>query len=299
MEKYINILIVLLVLNTIFSLLVFFFNFRRNRTKGVLLMVIIFFVPVISECYFLMVLFFKLVLKLFRVDEVDVTDLAAKEKIQVIEAANIELDRNKVPLEESLIISDKSDRRNAFLEMLKTDIMDSIDIIRAAVEDKDSEISHYAAAFLLEEIAKFKRREKELSDICEEKNNISSIYSYLNYTGEFLEKNIMMIEEQRRYSLFYDNKLQKLIEMSGKTLEGKYIAQAVKIFGTVDNNQYSKKWVDYSMENSRNDLEAVKICLKYYYSKGQFINFKALMEDVKNSSMLLDNEMVEWVRFFS
>lgn len=299
MEMNVDLLITVLAINTVISIVVLLFNIRMNKMKGVLLMVIIFFVPVISECYFLIVLFFKLILKLFRVDEVDVSDLAARDKIKVIEAANIEVDRNRVPLEESLIISDKSDRRNAFLEILKSDIMESIDIIRAAVEDKDSEISHYAAAFLLEEIAKFKRKEKELSDLFEEKSNINTLYNYLDYTGEFLEKNIMMIEEQRRYALFFDKKLDDLIEMSGKTLEGKYISLAVKIFGTVDNEEYSKKWVDYSMRNSRNDLEAAKVCLKYYYSKRQFIQFKALMEDVKNSSMLLDNEMIEWVRFFS
>ena len=65
------------------------------------------------------------------------------------------------------------------------------------------------------------------------------------------------------------------------------------------NEEYSKKWVDYSMKNSKNDLDAAKVCLKYFYSKRQLTRFKELLENVKNSSMLLDNEMIEWVRFFS
>jgi hypothetical protein len=207
MNGYIIGIVIIIVVNLLVALGVWAYHLQKDRRKGILLALVVFFTPIFSEAYFLIVLLFKQILKAFNVDDVDVSDLGAKEKIKVIEAANYEVDKNKVPLEESLIISDKADRRAAFLEILKAGVTESIDIVRKAVEDSDTEISHYAAAFLLEEITKFKKKEKELSEICENAGKIEAYYNYLDYSGEFLGHNIMMQEEQRRYANLFDQKL--------------------------------------------------------------------------------------------
>jgi len=299
MNNILKVLLIALLVNFIISFLVFLFNMRKSKAKGLLMAIIVFFAPVFSELYFIMIGFFKIIMKLFRLDTVDISDLAARSKMQVIEAANIELERNKVPLEESLIISDRVDRRNAFLEILKTGGYESIQSIQKAVEDPDSEISHYAAAYLSEEVAKFKRQEKELEKSCDLNKDLPTLYKYVDYVGGFLSKNIMMIEEEKRYADFLDEKLWDIVELSEMPLEGAYISLVVSVFQFVQNDEEAKKWVDYALKYAQNDLETAKVCLKYFYNKKDYKRFKKLLEEIKSSPMLLDNETVEWVRFFN
>lgn len=299
MNDVLKVLLIALLINFIISFLVFLFNMRKSKAKGLLLAIIVFFAPVFSELYFIMIGFFKIIMKLFRLDTIDISDLAARSKMKVIESANIEIEKNKVPLEESLIISDRIDRRNAFLQILKTGGYESIQSIQKAVEDPDSEISHYAAAYLSEEVAKFKRQEKEMDSLCELNKDLPTLYNYVDYVGGFLSKNIMMIEEEKRYADFFDEKLWEIVKLSDKPLEGNYISLIVSVFQFINNDEEAKKWIDYALKYAQSDLDTAKVCLKYFYSKKDYKRFKKLLEEIKRSPMLLDHETVEWVRFFN
>ncbi len=299
MDDMLKFIIIVLAVNLLCAILVYIIQFRKNKTKGLLLALIIIFVPVLAVCYLVMIEIFKLFMKIFRLDTVDISELAAKGKITVIEEANIEVDRDKVPLEESLIISDRLDKRKAFLETLKTDVMDSISFVKMAVEDSDSEISHYAAAFLTEEIAKFKRNEIDLYNDYKKREDLKSLYNYAEYVGDFLSKNIMTIEETKRYIKLLDDKLWKIIELSDKPLEGEYIREIVIAYKYVDEKEKVIKWINYALKNSSTDLDSAKVCLNHYFGERDYTKFKNVMEDIKSSAMFLDHETVELIRFFN
>ncbi|MCR5792036.1 MAG: hypothetical protein K6G65_02595 [Lachnospiraceae bacterium] len=300
MDEYIKVLVVVLVINTVIAFVEMCYQiYKGEKQKGITWAIIIFFCPVIAPLFYLLIRLFYFPMDYFMHDSMDISDLVGGKKIKVITAADIRQESNKVPIEETLIISDKHSRRNAFLDVLKTDVSGSIDIVKMAIEDQDSEISHYAAAFLSETIADFKRQEKLLSEELEDSADVAALQNYVSYVGNFLLQNVMNKQEQGRYSDLLDKRLWQLAESVDGVLSGEQLKTIVQIWEKQDSGEKAEKWIAYASANCQDDLEAIKVCMRYYFSNRQFEQFEKVMEDLKASSLVLDSEAVEWIRFYT
>ena len=143
--------ILLLVLNTLAVLgywLVCHFG-KKEKTGGyVIRCVVMLLCPVIGPCFFLLG---WLLFKLFFRAPVDLEDVVfSKDRVKSYFKADEEKERDFVPLEEAIVVTDKDSTRALMMEVVRRDISHSLSTISLALASEDSEVSHYAASVLQE-----------------------------------------------------------------------------------------------------------------------------------------------------
>ena len=74
----------------------------------------------------------------------------SRERVKTYTPADIERDINISPMQEVLVISDVRRRRKMLLDVLKKDIRHSLGSIAIALDNPDSETSHYAASVIMD-----------------------------------------------------------------------------------------------------------------------------------------------------
>ena len=100
---------------------------------------------------------------------VDLDDVIfSKERTRTMLMADEEHERNLVPLEEAIAVTDQANTRMLMMEVVRRDISDSLASISLALESDDSEVSHYAASVLQETLGNLRMSFQKLwRHICE------------------------------------------------------------------------------------------------------------------------------------
>ena len=128
--------------------------FHDNRRAYVIRFVVMLLCPVVGPLFFFGS---HLVFFLFFRREVDLADVIfSKERTRQHLKADEERERNIVPVEEALAVSDQKNLRGLMLNVLRGDIQESLESITLALDSEDSETSHYAASVLRDELNEFR-----------------------------------------------------------------------------------------------------------------------------------------------
>ena len=166
--------LVILILNTIACLLFLFWGYvqqlydddaKKKKTQmtttGYYIQAFVMFItPIIGPVFFITA---QVIYAKFLKEGADLADVIfGKEKVRAPRKAEEEIERNRVPLEEALAVSDKDSLRGLMLDVVRGDVQKSLSSIRSALDSRDSETSHYAATVLREALGEFRQRTEEL-----------------------------------------------------------------------------------------------------------------------------------------
>ena len=90
-------------------------------------------------------------------------DILTKEK-DVPEKVNKPKELDVIPIEEALLVNDHFTRRRIMIDVLKDDATQYIDVVKVAVENEDTETSHYAVSAIMEVKRKSAQTIRQLSE---------------------------------------------------------------------------------------------------------------------------------------
>jgi len=72
----------------------------------------------------------------------------------------------------------------------------------------------------------------------------------------------------------------------------------VNIWQTLGEEKRLANWIGRAEARFRESLECFKICAAYYYRKNDRKRLGEIIKEIKNYSLPLDIEAIEWIRFF-
>ena len=181
-----------------------------NRRAYVIRFIVMLLCPVTGPLFFLGS---HLLFLLFFRREVDLEDVVfSKERIRQHLKADEERERDIVPVEEALAVSDQKYLRGLMLKVLRGDIQESLEAITLALDSEDSETSHYAASVLQDELNEFRtyvqklyvemQHEEEDETDCEE--------MLIGYMDAVLKQKVFTGVEQSRFVEMMDEAAQEL-----------------------------------------------------------------------------------------
>ncbi len=135
---------------------------ENERIAYIIRAVCILICPVVGIMFFVVgmlikIIFFRAVVNL---DDV----IFSKERVKQTVKADEERERNIVPIQDALAVSDKANLRHLMLNVLKGDISESLATISLSLDSEDSETSHYAATALSQELNTFRMNVRKLQN---------------------------------------------------------------------------------------------------------------------------------------
>lgn len=156
-------LLICVAVNTLLVLLYWLWcHFRNKKKTGSyrLRCVVMLLTPVVGICFFS---FGWLYYRLFFREPVDLDDVIfSKDRVKTHLKADEESERNLVPLEEAIAVTDKENTRALMMEVVRRDVSNSLTTISLALRSDDSEVSHYAASVLQETLGAFRMNMQKL-----------------------------------------------------------------------------------------------------------------------------------------
>ncbi len=337
------IFLTILIVNTIIAIVYLLWGilFRTKNDLGenrryshVIRAVCIFICPVVGLLFFLTGMLIRTVF--FRT-EVDLEDVIfSKERVRSMVKADEEREKNIVPIQEALVITDYTQTRQLMLNVLKGDINRSLAAIALALDSQDSETSHYAASVLSKELNEFRFNVRRLDEQVHSEDNTVEQQNdcgvmLIEYMNVILLQKVFTEVEQKYFIDLMSQAAQHLYENEHPKENGPEAVQPQKApdgsrkkasekkpepapvrrwmmakhYGMVtmrltEAGAYEKAWVwcDRAMEEYPRDLISYQCRLRLLFETDRGSEFLETLGVLKKSGIVIDNETLEMIRVF-
>lgn len=270
-----------------------------NRRAYVIRFIVMLLCPVTGPLFFLGS---HLLFLLFFRREVDLEDVVfSKERIRQHLKADEERERDIVPVEEALAVSDQKYLRGLMLKVLRGDIQESLEAITLALDSEDSETSHYAASVLQDELNEFRtyvqklyvemQHEEEDETDCEE--------MLIGYMDAVLKQKVFTGVEQSQFVEMMDEAAQELYRKDIAKMTPAYYEAVILRSLELKLFEQAGVWCQRLEEAYPDQLTAYSCRMKLYYTEGKRKQFFEVLDQIKKSEIVIDSETLEFIRIFS
>ncbi len=272
---------------------------KENRRTYLIRFIVMVLCPIVGPLYFLFS--YLISVTIFR-QSVDLEDVVfSKERIKARLKADEERERNIVPLEEALAVSDKKSVRMLMLNVIRGNVKESLETIMTALDSEDSETSHYAASVLRDELNEFRGNiQKMYSEIKEEEDNETGCEEMLiDYMDMIFGQKIFDQMEQRRFIMMMDEAGESLYSKNAaRFTPERYESICLKL---LELKEFEKvqKWCTRLEEQYPDELPAYTCRLKLYFTMNDREQFFGVLDELKQSRIVIDQETLELIRVFS
>lgn len=253
------------------------------------------------------VLFFLLsellFLLLFR-SQVDLEDVIfGKDKVIAQRKADEEHERNRVPLEEALAVSDKNSQRDLMMDVVRGDVKNLLASISQALNSEDSETAHYAATALGDELNTFRQKTQEIYNSIKEGGPQAAEDScmLIEYMNGVLAQNVYTDMEQNAFVDMMEGACEYLYCNIGerKRLLSEYMEWMALQLLNIKEYDRMQKWCDRLMEMYPMELASYTVQLKLYFSIQDKKRFFDTLNKLKQSDIVIDRDTLDLIRVFS
>lgn len=288
----------IVIINTIIAILYMAVMYIKTRLPYVLQRGLIMIVCPVTGifCYL-----FSFLLGLFsKKQEVDYDALSMdKTRKEFLEQVDKEREMEVLPLEEVLTVSVTKDRRRAMLNMLKMDISEKLNLVRKAVENEDSETSHYAAAALTDVFNKFNLELNELqvqydNDRSDKKTNME----FLDVVLRILNSGGLIGVEETKYYYMYINLVINLDKFHPEAITETYYAMMVKALQKVGKLKEAEDWAEISLSRQPDAEQSYLNVMYMKYILGKEEEFEKVLNKLTSSNIPLSQKGLDIVRFW-
>lgn len=295
-----RLIVLILLINTFLTVMYLIIHLRKHQwKKGLLLSIFMLLVPVVGPLYLMLGELLRAIQMSFGDLDINMAELSfSKKRIPQVVEADTEKERNVVPLEEALLVSGRNDKRQTFMEAVKGGSVDDLNVIRDAVADHDPEIAHYAASYMTDMLARVKGRESTLRSAFENNMTVLTCDNYMRHLRHALSMGIFEGAEHRKYLERLENAYLWKLENAPQDCAVWDMTVLMRQWLLLHDMDKAKQWFAQIRPRCYEDLDALKACATYYYSSHNRDALLEILSEVCSSPLELDNEALEWIRFF-
>lgn len=233
--------------------------------------------------------------------EVDLDDVVfRKDRVKTFLRADEERGRTMVPMEEALVITDKTNLRNLMLNVVRADTRNSLASIAKALDSEDSETSHYAASVLQDELNGFRAMvQNQYNEIMEEnEDQLVHVRLLIEYMNAVLRQQVFTEMEQKDMVLRMASVCQILYDKEPDKMSGEYFEDIALRLLEIKDYERCRIWCERAVKYFPKRLSTYTCQLKLYFSCGDRESFFRVLEQLKHSDVVIDSETLELIRVF-
>lgn len=234
--------------------------------------------------------------------DIDLADVIfSKERVRTFAYADEEREMNMAPLEESIAVSDNDSLRTLMLNVVRGDIGKSLRSISLALNGEDSETAHYAASVLCEELNNFRTAVQKLYVEIKKENEkfFSYVDTLLPYMNDVLEQRVFGDIEQEKFVLQMEEVCELLYMKDKALMAGRYYEWICARLLEIKSFELCEKWALRSAEEYPGMLSAYTSRLKLYFTTQDREKFFVVLNELKASEVVIDQETLELIRIFT
>lgn len=253
--------------------------------------------PITALCCYL---FSYLLGVVFKVDEVDYDNLSMDKSKKEFEP---EIDRDAemkmLPIEEVLTVSTTKDRREAVINLLKTDISENLGLIRKAVENEDPETAHYAASALTDIMSKFTREVNRLQAAYDsDRTNQEINEEYIDAVLRILGSGALLGVEEMMYLYIYTGLVENLTKHHPNAVTSEQCSMMVRALFKEGKGTQAEEWAELSLKKWPDEEQSYQNILYIKYNLEKKEDFYRCLEDLTKSGIPLSPKGLDIIRYW-
>ena len=293
--------VVILIVNLVITLIYLIVNLfrKKDNKRGVLVRVIVMLLCPIAGAAVLFLSYICFLL--FFHKEVDLADVVfSKERVKNYTHADEERERNLVPVEEAITVTDTDNLRRLMMNVVHGDVRQSLSSIALALNSEDSETSHYAASILQDILNNFRvkvqKTYQEMKDNEEDRPDLAHVL--IDYMDPVLKQQPFTEMEQKNQVHIMDDVCEMLYESDSESMTiDEYDAIALRLL-EVSEYERSRVWCERLALLHPDTLSAYTCQMKLYFSMGEKESFFRVLNELRQSGVFIDQETLEMIRVF-
>lgn len=289
----------IILVNTVIAVLFLIFftllgKFRPALCKSIVMLLT---PPFGAICFFV-----NFIISLFdRKSDIDYLELTFnREKKEFAQQTDYETEKEFVPLEEALIISDVQDKRRALLNVLKADVSNNMKSLVKALDNEDSETAHYAASALMDVLQKYSKKLSGLSvKYKDDPQNADINKEYADTTYEYISSGVLGEIEVKKYAHLYVELVDNLNKNHPDMIDTEQYKNVVECLLKVGRYDEADRWATLSIERQPNIEQSYINSLNVKYKTEKWDEFKAVLDRMLQSGAQLSDKGIGIVRFWN
>lgn len=299
-----TIFLYVLILNTLIAFVYLIYHLiakkeTDNRKQFIMHTVIMIICPVVGIIYF-SVAFLKY--RFIKLGDRDLSDVEFSKKRHIARVkADENRERNIVSVGEAILVSDQEKERTNMLNVLLGETDESYSAIALALDSDDSEVAHYAASFLQSKMDTFRANVRKMQqridegDI-EDEECQKRILKLIEYMNHILKQNVFTQVEQTDYVEQMEQLCEKLYKNAKYKLMPECYEYILSRIMELNNYDRAQLWGERFYEQYPNVLSAYTLRLKLYFETNHKDKTFEVLEQIKESSVIIDNRTLELIR---
>ena len=282
--------------------LLWYLVFKRdqdNRKQYIMHTVIMVLCPVIGPLFFLCG-FLKY--HFLRFGDRDLSDVEfSKSRHNPRLKADEERERNIVPVEEAILISDKEKKRKNMLNVLLGETDEALSSIAMALNSDDSEVAHYAASFLQSKLDLFRENVRRAMQIIQEKESreescTEDILALIRYMEQLLKQKVLTQLEQTDYVGQMEGLCQKVYDMAKDQIDPICYSGICRLLIDLKAYDRAEVWGERFAAQYPDQLQAYKLRMRMYFEMEEKDKFFETLDQLKSSNVVIDNQTLKLIR---
>lgn len=267
----------------------------RSVQAGLITFICIFMFPIGGLLSIIVYFIYKLRHKETGVDENDLM-VVGESNYKFYNNLIVEDEINVLPLNDVLSVSENSIKRERFLETIKKDVRGYSRYMKLALSNEDGETSHYAAAIIQETKRKMDVQVYELMGyVSKAPDDIDALTAYADFLITYLALDLFQVTEKEKFSYEYVNAANKIIR---ENKDEKYIIYLINVL--LEYKDYKKAIAagDFYLYNYTETVDVYLMNMKIYYSIRDMDSLERMLNALRSSDLVYDNETLNRVRFW-
>lgn len=298
MNPRLIILIVIGIINLIVAVICFILKLRRKDNAAITTFIVMALCPVLGPLFYLLAFVFRV---LFFREPVDLEGVVfSKDKYKGVFRSQEERESNLISVEEAIEITNNKDLRRLMMNVVQGDIKNSLQSILLALNSEDTETAHYAASVLQDALNEFRMTVEKYRKQLRENDgkDFSFAAEAVEYMNGYLEQKIFPEVELKSFVYIMETFGQTVYDRDPYMLENSmYEAICMRLLDIKDYDN-CELWCTRGKEHYPNLLSSYTCQLKLYFNMHDSEKFFKVVDEVKNSPVVLDRETLELIRVF-
>lgn len=210
---------------------------------------------------------------------------------------DVNVERNVIPIEDALILNENKVKRRVLLNLLKEESIQNMEALKFALENDDSETSHYAATAIMEIKRKLLQSMQELeAHLNENPNDIQILSSYREVIKQYINSGFLDEKTHRKNKYLYSSVLEKMIEIEPN--EANYFIEKITSDLSLAEYQKARDFCDLFLSLHPFCEEAYFLDMQINYSIRDLHAFSNSIDRLRNSNVRLSPNGLSRLRFW-
>ena len=282
--------------------LIWYLIFKRdqdNRKQYIMHAVIMVLCPVVGPLFFLCG---YLKYRFIKFGDRDLSDVEfSKQRHAARVKADEERERNIVPVEESIMISDQEKKRTNMLNILLGETGETLSAIALALDSDDSEVAHYAASFLQSKLDAFRERVRQSKQMIQEQKDRGEPYQdavlvLIRDMDQILKQQVLTRVEQLDYVGQMETLCQDLYDNDRDRLEVSSYSSLFSRLLELQAYDRAEVWGERFADQYPDQLQPYTLRMKLYFETEQTERFMQVLAKLRASNIEIDYQTLELIR---